>query len=128
MIGLRRNSQFSMKRIVRILFLSLLLICPACERGRMFRSRFTMNVRCPVCGMVFERGAGEFSGGMAINTVATSSVAVTGAALAFFTDLPVLPLILALTLVSTVFALWFYRHARALWAGILFLTGSVRED
>jgi hypothetical protein len=43
-------------------------------------------------------------------------------------DLPVLPLILALTLVSTVFALWFYRHARALWAGILFLTGSVRED
>jgi hypothetical protein len=78
--------------------------------------------------MVFERGAGEFSGGMAINTVATSSVAVTGAALAFFTDLPVLPLILMLTLVSTVFALWFYRHARALWAGILFLTGSVRED
>ncbi|MGQ9549284.1 MAG: DUF983 domain-containing protein [Roseiflexus sp.] len=94
----------------------------------MFRSRFTMNVRCPVCGVVFERGVGEFSGGMAINTVATSSVAVTGAALAFFTDLPVLPLIVTLILISTAFAIWFYRYARALWAGILFLTGSVLED
>lgn len=117
-----------MVRILRVLFFSLLLICPACQHGRMFRSRFTMNVRCPVCGIVFERGAGEFSGGMAINTVATSSVAVTGAALAFFTDMPVWPLIAVLTLISVVFAIWFYRHARALWTGILYLTGSIRED
>ncbi len=117
-----------MARVLRVLLLSLLRTCPACQHGRMFRSRFTMNVRCPVCGIVFERGAGEFSGGMAINTVATSSVAVSGAALAFFTDMPVWPLIAALTLVSVAFALWFYRYARALWAGILYLTGSIRED
>lgn len=117
-----------MWRIVRILIYSLLLICPACHHGHMFRSRFRMNVRCPVCGVVFERSAGEFSGGMAINTVATSSVAVAGAALAFFTDVPVWTLIAVLTVISTAFAVWFYRHARALWAGILFLTGSMREE
>ena len=44
-----------MLRIVRILSLGLLLICPACRRGRMFRSLFVMNVRCPVCGVIFER-------------------------------------------------------------------------
>lgn len=117
-----------MWRTIRILTYSLLLICPACHHGRMFRSRFTMNVRCPACGIVFERSAGEFSGGMAINTVVTSTIAVIGAALAFFTDIPVWPLIAAMIAVSTLFAIWFYRHARALWTGILFVTGSIREE
>lgn len=94
----------------------------------MFRSLFTMNVRCPVCGVIFERDAGEVTGGMAINCVATSSVAVAGASLAFVSDIPVWTLIAVLVVVTTLFAVWFYRHARALWTGIIYLTGSMFED
>jgi uncharacterized protein (DUF983 family) len=118
----------AMSRTLRVLRQTICLRCPACEHGRMFRSWFTMNVRCPVCGVIFERDAGEVTGGIAINSVATSSVAVAGATLAWVSDVPVWPLIAALVVISTLFAVWFYRHARALWAGILFLTGSMFED
>lgn len=117
-----------MGRILRVLRHAICLRCPACERGRMFRSWFTMNVRCPVCGVIFERDAGEVTGGMAINSVATSAIAVLGASLAWFSDVPVWPLIGGLVALATLFAMWFYRHARALWAGILYLTGSMFES
>ncbi len=95
----------------------------------MFRSLFTMNVRCPVCGVIFERDAGEVTGGIAINTMVTCTLVVLAAAyLALFTDIPALPLIGLLALLTVGFSLLFYRHARGLWASILYLTGSIFED
>ena len=114
---------------MRILVQGLLLICPACQQGRMFRSLFTMNVRCPVCGVIFERDAGEVTGGMAINMTLTSILALLGGALAaVYTDIPALVLIGATAAVTTAFGLLFYRHARGLWTSILYLTGSIFED
>jgi uncharacterized protein (DUF983 family) len=118
----------TMARILRVLFCSLRLICPACQHGRMFRTFFTMNVRCPVCGVIFERDAGEVTGGIAINTIVTATMAFGGASLAFFTDVPLLPLLAILMIATVVFPLWFYRYARSLWTGVLFLTGSIFED
>lgn len=117
-----------MGRIVRVLTQSILLTCPACQRGRMFRSAFRMNVRCPVCQVIFERDGGEITGGMAINVTLTMCIALFGAILAFVTDIPIAPLLLGLTVVIIVFPLWFYRHARGLWIGIIYLTGSMFED
>jgi uncharacterized protein (DUF983 family) len=117
-----------MLRTLRILTQSLLLICPACRHGRMFRSFFKMNVRCPACGVIFERDAGEITGGMAINSTLTMCIGFLGAALAFFSDIPLIPLTGGLLLVTVAFPLWFYRHARGLWVGILYLTGSMFED
>jgi uncharacterized protein (DUF983 family) len=94
----------------------------------MFRSFFTMNVRCPVCGVIFERDAGEVTGGIAINTIVTATMAFAGASLAFFTDIPLLPLLTILMLATIAFPLWFYRYARSLWTGVLYLTGSIFED
>jgi hypothetical protein len=94
----------------------------------MFRGLFRMNVRCPVCGVIFERDAGEVTGGMAINAVLTATLAVSGAAVAFFTDIPILPLLATLVAATIIFPLWFYRHARGLWVAILYLTGSINED
>jgi len=94
----------------------------------MFRSLFTMNVRCPVCGVIFERDVGEVTGGIAINTIVTSTLTIGGAALALFTDIPLLPLLSVLIIVTIAFPLWFYRHARGLWTGVLYLTGSMFED
>ncbi|HEU5013737.1 MAG TPA: DUF983 domain-containing protein [Roseiflexaceae bacterium] len=95
----------------------------------MFRSLFQMNVRCPVCGVIFERDGGEVTGGVAINSTVTSMIVFIGGGLAaVFTDIPLLPLMLGIGLFALVFSLWFYRHARGLWVGILYLTGSMFED
>jgi uncharacterized protein (DUF983 family) len=116
-----------MRRIAGVLLSCARLRCPACRRGRMFRSHFTMNVRCPVCGLIFERDAGEVTGGVAINTVITALIAVSGAGLAFVTDIPLAPLLIGLVLVTILFPLWFYRYARSLWTGVIYLTGSIDE-
>ena len=117
-----------MGRVLGVLVSCARLICPACRRGRMFRTFFTMNVRCPVCGVIFERDAGEVTGGIAINAIVTASLTISAAALAFVTDIPILPLLGGLVLATVLFPLWFYRHARALWTGVLYLTGSMFED
>jgi uncharacterized protein (DUF983 family) len=118
-----------MLRIMRILILGLLLTCPACRHGRMFRSLFVMNVRCPVCGVIFERDAGEVTGGMAINMTLTSTVALVGGGLlGVLTDLPAGELIILVGLITVAIGVLFYRHARGLWTSILYLTGSIFED
>jgi uncharacterized protein (DUF983 family) len=115
-------------RIMHVLWLTLWLRCPACQRGQMFRSMFRMNVRCPVCGVVFERDHGEITGGMAINTVLVLVIAVVGAILSVITTYPTWLIIGGTAVVMTVVGILFYRHARALWIGILYLTGSMFED
>ncbi len=117
-----------MFRVLRVLYITMLLRCPACQRGRMFRSLFQMNVRCPVCGVVFERDAGEITGAMAINTALMSLMAIAGAVLAIVTDLPASWIIGGTATTMIVFGVFFYRHARAVWVGILFLTGAIFED
>ncbi len=42
----------------------LLLRCPRCREGRIFKSTLAMNDPCPVCGLVFEREPGYFLGAM----------------------------------------------------------------
>jgi len=94
----------------------------------MFRSLFQMNVRCPVCGVVFERDAGEVTGAMAINTALMSLMAIVGAVLAIITTIPTGWLIGGTAAMMIFFGVFFYRHARAVWVGILFLTGAIFED
>jgi len=41
---------------------------------------------------------------------------------------PIIPLALLLAGIVVLFPLAFYRHARGLWVGIIYLTGSMFED
>lgn len=41
--------------------------CPVCLKGPMFRSMFTMNETCPVCGHRFMREPGFFQGAMYVS-------------------------------------------------------------
>src|ERR1700752_668853 len=41
--------------------------CPQCRVGRVFSGLLTMNRRCPVCGLLFEREEGYFLGAMYIS-------------------------------------------------------------
>lgn len=117
-----------MFRTIRVLIQSTSLTCPACQHGRMFRSLSKMNVRCPKCGVIFERDSGEITGAMAINATVTMTLDFMGAGTIFFVDVPISMLLLSLTAFTVVFPIWFYRHSRGLWVGIIYLTGSMFED
>ena len=41
--------------------------CPVCLKGSMFRSTFTMNEKCSVCGHRFMREPGFFQGAMYVS-------------------------------------------------------------
>jgi uncharacterized protein (DUF983 family) len=41
--------------------------CPRCRRGPVYRTRSAINVRCPDCGLLFEREEGYFLGAMYIS-------------------------------------------------------------
>jgi uncharacterized protein (DUF983 family) len=106
-----------------------LLICPVCERGNMFTGHFTLRRRCPRCGVIFERDAGESTEAMAITLVVFSTIdVVIGSLLVVLT--PVSPwFVIGFFSVFTIVAgTMFYRHARGLWISILYLTGLLHEE
>lgn len=117
-----------MVAMLRALVDGLLLICPRCHQGRMFVRGFTMHQRCPVCGLQFERSSGEVTGGMGIN-IALTLLVIIAAALIFglSPDVPLVPLLLALTAFAIIFPIAFYRSSRGLWASVLYLTGDNDE-
>ncbi len=59
--------------------------CPACGRGRMFKSYFGMNSTCPACNSTFWKNEGEWIGPMVIDySAAVTGVLASWAVLMFF--------------------------------------------
>ncbi len=118
-----------MLRIVHKLLLGLLLRCPNCGRGRMFRGLFKMEPTCPYCGARYERQSGESIGGTLINLCMAEVLSVGG----YFVSQALWSPPLAFQLVfwitfNIVFIVLFYRHARGLWVSIAYLAGGVYAD
>jgi uncharacterized protein (DUF983 family) len=103
----------------------LLLRCPQCRRGHMFESFFQMRRECPVCGLAFERAAGEVTGGMVINFVITGLVITIGSLyFGLFSRAPLSIVLLGLGAFAILFPILFYPISRGLWASILYLTAA----
>src|SRR5271163_3529964 len=47
--------------------------CPVCGRGRMFKSYFAMNERCPSCEAIFWKNEGEWMGPMVMDYTAAGA-------------------------------------------------------
>jgi hypothetical protein len=47
----------------------LALRCPRCLDGRIWHGFVSMNAACPVCGLVFDREPGYFTGAMVVSYV-----------------------------------------------------------
>src|SRR5437660_11036329 len=62
--------------ITTSLIRGLLLRCPNCGKGKLFRRGFTMYEKCPVCGWRFEREEGYWTGAIAVNLVVTELLIV----------------------------------------------------
>src|SRR5438067_1272182 len=87
-----------MRTFLTLLLRGLLLRCPNCGKGKLFRKGFTMYETCPVCGWRFEREEGYWTGAMAVNLVVTeliiAFVAVPVAIWLAVSHLPLTPLII----------------------------------
>ena len=52
------------------------LRCPRCGKGKLYSHGYTMYERCAVCGWVFEREEGYWTGAMAVNLVVEQEIVV----------------------------------------------------
>jgi uncharacterized protein (DUF983 family) len=114
---------------LRALWLGLLLRCPNCGKGRMFGGLFQIEPTCPVCHVRFERQSGESIGGMVVNLALAEVITIGGFFLtdALF-DIPITHQLLFWIPFTILFCVLFYRHARAMWIGVVFLSGGLHTD
>ena len=110
----------------------LLLRCPYCGRGKLFRRGLAMYDRCPVCGWRFEREEGYWTGAIAVNMAVTALLIViilVPVAIALATSqIPVLELMIASLPLPIVLPLLFFRHAKSLWMSIDFMLHPVDPE
>jgi uncharacterized protein (DUF983 family) len=106
----------------------LLLRCPVCGEGRLFRSPYKMNEKCPHCGFVFEREVGYFSSSMAINLV-ISELLIAAFTVPLALMMPLWQLFLWGAPVAILLPFIFYHHSRSLWMSMdHFLNPPQRSD
>jgi uncharacterized protein (DUF983 family) len=105
-----------MSRVLTFLKRGLLLRCPVCGKGHIFRSPFKMYEYCPVCNFRFEREEGYFSSSMAINLV-FSELVITAVVvpLAATPSVPLVPLLIIGAPMTVILPLLIYHHSRGLW-------------
>jgi uncharacterized protein (DUF983 family) len=95
---------------------ALLLRCPKCGCGKLFRGWFTMHDACSNCGRSFDRGPGFFLGSIYFNYGITAILVIVIYFTCFFTEvLTDRQLLITLSIFALIFPLWFFRYARALW-------------
>ncbi len=95
---------------------ALRLRCPACGRAPIFRGWFAMHDACRACGRRFNRGPGYLLGSIYFNYGVTAMLVILFYFAMFFGDvLTGGQRLVLLSLFAAVFAVWFFRYARALW-------------
>ncbi len=107
------------------LLLGLRLRCPNCGRGKMFSGLFKIEQTCPYCHVRYERLSGESIGGMFINLGLAELLSISGFFIsqALF-DPPLIFQMVFWVIFNVLFVVLFYRHSRALWVSISFLTNG----
>ncbi|HLH63525.1 MAG TPA: DUF983 domain-containing protein [Ktedonobacteraceae bacterium] len=108
-----------------ILKRALLLRCPRCGRGKIFKRWFASYERCQVCNFMFEREEGFYTGAIAINLVVSelivTAVVIPVAVWAALTPgVPAIPIFIALSPLPVILPFIFFRLTKSLWIGLAF--------
>lgn len=105
---------------------TLRLRCPRCLRGRIWRTFFSMNERCPECGLVFEREPGYFTGAMVVSyAIAVPTFGLIVIALLLL-GLDTGIALLAGAALYLVVAPFIFRYSRVIWLQLDWLLDPVR--
>ena len=111
---------------------ALLLRCPYCGKGKLFRRGFSMYEKCPVCGWRFERESGYWTGAIALNLAVTelliAIVIVPLAAWLAITQQPITLLIIIGLPLPFILPFLFFRHAKSLWMNFDFRVHPVDPE
>ncbi len=94
----------------------LALRCPRCLQGPVWRRFLSMSVACPVCGLVFEREPGYFTGAMVVSYAL--AVPVLGAIVIGLMTLGGLDAVFALVIGDLAYLAlvpFIFRYSRVLW-------------
>jgi uncharacterized protein (DUF983 family) len=122
--GLGEHARLAAREAMLLFLRALLLRCPRCGNGRLFRRGYAMYERCPVCGWRYEREEGYWTGAMAVNLIVAelivTAVAVPFSAYLAINHLSLLPLVFLLP-VPILLPFLQYWHSKALWMAIDFL-------
>ncbi len=122
----RKRQGFAMKNFWIILTRSLLLRCPRCGKGKLYRRWFTMYERCSVCHLLFEREEGFYTGAVAINLI-FSELLVAAFAVPFSVwaalnpGVPFIPILVLISPLPVLLPFLFFRHSKSLWIGMNYL-------
>jgi uncharacterized protein (DUF983 family) len=101
---------------VRRLGAVLALRCPRCLEGRVWGGFISMNPTCPVCGLVFEREQGYFTGAMVVSYIL--AVPILGLMVIVLMALAHLDAVPALLIGDTAYLLlvpFIFRYSRVVW-------------
>lgn len=111
---------------MRRLRAALALRCPKCLEGKVWRSFLTMYDACPVCGLVYEREPGYFTGAMVVSyvlAVPTFGLLVIGLLVA---GLSTAIALLAGAAIYLVLAPFILRYSRVIWLHFDWLLDPIR--
>ncbi len=114
-----------MRRLAAI----VLLRCPRCLSGRVWRRFITMNVECPVCGFVFDRESGYFAGAMVVSyALAVPILAAMVIALIKIVGLDVVVALITGNTAYLVLVPFIFRYSRVLWLHLDWLVDPSLRD
>lgn len=119
-----------MQRFWTLLSRGLLLRCPVCGHGRLFRRPFVMNEQCSFCHFRFEREEGYYTSSMAINLVFSELIATAVVLpMAYIPSIPVLTALLIGIPLALLLPIILFHHTRGLWLSMdHFLNPTTAND
>lgn len=105
-------------RFRTLLWRAVRLRCTLCGKGRMFDGYWKVRESCSHCGQDFAREQGFFLGSIYFNYGLTAVIVAVAYPLLLFNEVvPERTLLWSSLLFTVLFPVWFFRYARALWAG-----------
>jgi uncharacterized protein (DUF983 family) len=117
----REGGSLRWSEALATLWAALLLRCPQCRRGPLFKHRlgFAMHDRCPICGLKFDRGNGYYIGALALNLVLAETVAtILWLPLAVDRSVPLSTAYVVGIGASVGLPILGFRHTRSLWIAL----------
>ncbi len=105
----------------KLLWRALLLRCPRCGEGKLYRRGYTMFHACSSCGWVFEREEGYWTGAMAVNLIVTEALIFIGIFPLLIMRAPVLLTMGVGLAFAIVTPFLFYWHSKSVWMAVDFL-------
>jgi uncharacterized protein (DUF983 family) len=121
-VGNEQPAELSLSRLARHLGRALLLRCPHCGRGTLFKTWLRMHTTCRSCRLRFERTEeGGFIGAYLLNLIAAELVIVlagTVIAVATWPDVPWDALKWGLVTLMIPFPFLTYPYSKAIWLAV----------